>query len=174
MMVTNEDNPLTAGCCTTALGLWGWSPPLLAADTRLKRWVDRVLPRTGLPVGLYFGAVAVLLSVAPHLTLRGALAMDGLAALLGGGWCSLNFWRCRHAHCLVTGGGWSLLALFSFVEAGMGRTYIGGDEGLVLLGLLAAGLLFEGAWSCLFRSNIVLAPTRAPGLTGTRRSSLSP
>jgi hypothetical protein len=160
-------------CCSPALGLWGWSPPLLAADTPLKRWADRVLPRSGLPIFLYFAIVAALLNLAPHLPLRGALAVDGLAALLGGGWCSLNFWRCRHAHCLVTGGGWSLLALFAFAEAGIGRTYIGGNEGLALLGLLAAGLLFEAAWSWMVGSNAVLAPTQARRLTGTRRSSLT-
>ena len=143
------------GCCTSARSLWGWSPPVLVADTALKRVVDRILPRTGLPVALFFALVVGLLSLAAHLALRGALAVDGLAALAGGGWCSLNFWRCRHAHCLVTGAGWLALGVFAFAEAALGRTLIGGDEQLVLLGILAAALLFEALWSWARRTNAV-------------------
>lgn len=71
--------------------LWGWSPPPLAADTRFKRLVDKLLPRTGLPVAIFFGSVIGLLVLGPHLPRREELAVDGVAALAAAGWCSLNF-----------------------------------------------------------------------------------
>ena len=107
--------------CGGRRSLFGWSPPPEAADTHLKRWVDQLMPRTGLPALLFFAAIVAVLAFAAHLPMRGALAVDGLAALAGGGWCSLNFWRCRHAHCLVTGVGWIALSGFAFAEAGLGR-----------------------------------------------------
>ena len=81
----------------------------------------------------------------------------------GGGWCGLNFWRSRHAHCLVTGPAWLALALFTFAEASLGRTLIHGYEQLVFLGVLAAGLAFEGAWYVARRTNAVMATVVRPG-----------
>jgi len=93
--------------------LFGWSPPDLPADTALKRRADRLLPRTGWAAVLYCAAVIGLLNLAPHLPERGNLAVDGLAALAAAAWCGLNFWRCRHAHCIVTSAGWAALSLVS-------------------------------------------------------------
>lgn len=126
--------------------LWGWSPPPLPADTRLKRSVDRFLPRTGLAVAVFFGSVIALLVLAPHLPRREELAVDGVAALAASGWCGLNFWRCRHAHCAVTAAGLLPLAALAIMEAGLGRTLIHGYEQLVFLGVLATGIAFEGVW----------------------------
>ena len=128
--------------------LFGWSPPDLPADTALKRRADRLLPRTGWAAVLYCAAVIGLLNLAPHLPERGNLAVDGLAALAGGAWCALNFWRCRHAHCVVSSTGWLLLSVLAFTEAGLGRSLIGGDEQLVFLAVLAAAVAFEVVWRC--------------------------
>jgi hypothetical protein len=127
--------------------LCGWSPPPRPADTRLKRWVDRLLPATGIPLVLFFGAAVAVLLVAPLAPKSGELALDGVAALAAGSWCALNFWRCRHAHCLITGAGWLALAALAFAEAGLGHSVIGGDEQLVFLVVLAAALVFEAAWT---------------------------
>ena len=137
---------------------------MLVADTSLKRVVDRILPRTGLPFLIFFGLVVALLCLAAHLPLRGALVLDGLATLAGGGWCSLNFWRCRHAHCLVTGAGWLALSVFAFAEVALGGTLIAGDEQLVFVGILFAALLFEGLWSWARRTNAVVASQPQPPL----------
>ena len=94
--------------------LFGWSPPDLPADTALKRRADRLLPRTGWAAVLYCAAVIGLLNLAPHLPERGNLAVDGLAALAAAAWCGLNFWRCRHAHCIVTSTGWAALSQLAF------------------------------------------------------------
>jgi hypothetical protein len=141
-------------CCSPG-ALFGWSPSALPADTTLKRRVDRILPQSGLPLITFFVVVAGLLNIGLVLPTRLDLASIGIASLLAGSWCSLNFWRCRHAHCVITGTGWLALAAFSFIEAGLGRTLIHGDEGLVFLAVLAAGLLFEGAWYVVRGTNAV-------------------
>jgi hypothetical protein len=145
--------------CCSPRALWGWSPPPLPTDAPLKRHVDRFVSRTGLPVVLYIAAVIAALNLAPLLPRPGELAMDGAAALAAGGWCGLNFWRCRHAHCLVTSTGWIGLSLLAFVEAGLGHSVIGGDEQLVFLGVLMVALLFEGAWYLAHGTNAVSSST---------------
>ncbi len=134
--------------------LCGWSPPSLPADTKAKRLVDRVFVGAR-PELVALALVVALLNVAPHLPLRAALALDGLAALAAGGWCSLNFWRCRHAHCLVTGTGWVGFGLFCLAEAGVGHSLIGGYEQPVFLGILAVAVAFEAGWYCAHGTNAV-------------------
>ncbi|MBO0690919.1 MAG: hypothetical protein J2P40_15270, partial [Candidatus Dormibacteraeota bacterium] len=53
-------------CCGTR-ALCGWSPPTLKADSELKRWVDRLVPRTGVGSLAFFGAVIALLVLAAQL-----------------------------------------------------------------------------------------------------------
>jgi len=60
----------------------------------------------------YFAAVAGLFGLAQNLPTPAYLAVDATAFAAGGIWCALNFWRCRQAHCLLTGSGWLLLALW--------------------------------------------------------------
>jgi hypothetical protein len=135
--------------------LFGWSPPDLPADTSLKRRADRVLPRTGWAAGLYCAIVIALLNLAPHLPERANLAVDGLAALAAAAWCGLNFWRCRHAHCVVTSTGWAALSILAFTEAALGRSLIGGYEQPVFLAVLAAAVGFEVAWRLARGSNAI-------------------
>ena len=146
----------------TPRALWGWSPPSLPPHTNLDRLVDRFLPRTGLPLVLCYAAVIAVLVGAPRLPLRAELAADGLAALIAGTWCALNFWRCRHAHCIVSGAGWLALAALSFVEAGLGRSMIHGDEQLVFLAVLVVALIFEGVW-CLARGTNAIVGAACQG-----------
>lgn len=146
--------------CGDGRSLRGWSPPPLPADTRSKRRVDLLVPRTGMAACVYLLSVAALLGMAAHLPLRPALIFDGLAALAGGSWCSINFWRCRHAHCVVTGFGWLALGGFAFLEAGLGQSLIGGDEQLVFVVVLVVGLAFEAAWSRATGGNAVVARQR--------------
>ena len=56
---------------------------------------------------------------------------------------------------MITGAGWLTLAGFAFLEAGLGRSLIRGDEGLVFLAVLGAGLLFEGVWYLTHGTNAV-------------------
>jgi hypothetical protein len=130
-----------------------WFPPALPADTPIKRRVDQLLPRTGRPAVGYFVAVFALLGLAQVLPAPAYLVVDAIAFLAGGGWCALNFWRCRHAHCLVTGTGWLALALFAVAETGVGHSLIGGDEQLVFVAVLGVGLVFEVSWYLAHRTN---------------------
>lgn len=150
-LVTTDDTCAPRSLC-------GWSPAALPADTAAKRIVDRFMPRTGLAVVLYFGAIAGLMALAPLLPRRGELILDGLAACAGASWCSLNFWRCRHAHCVVTASGWFAVAAFAGFESIIGRSLIAGDEQLVLVLVLAAGLGFESVWYLLHGTNAVVKP----------------
>lgn len=126
--------------------IFGPLPPDLAADTPMKRRVDRLLPRSGLPTVACFAAVIGLLSLAPHLPVRADLAADGLAALAGAAWCGVNFWRCRHAHCAVTSTGWLVLCILAFAGTGVGHSLISGYEQPVFLAVLGAALAFEIVW----------------------------
>jgi len=107
------------------------------------------MPRTGLPLIAFYAAVFVLLNVGAVLPKRLDLFSVGVASLAAGGWCAVNFWRCRHAHCAVTGPGWLALAGFTFVETGLGRSLIHGYEVPLFLAVLAAGLAWEAAWYAL-------------------------
>lgn len=144
------------GECCTPRTQGGWSPSRLPANTAAKRFVDRILPATGVPALLYFAAVIGLLLLAGSLPNRAGLVVDGIAAAAGGLWCGANFWRCRHAHCIVTSIGWSLLSLFAFFEAGIGYSLIGGDEQPVFLAILVAGLAFEACWTARSGTNAVV------------------
>jgi hypothetical protein len=135
-----------AGGTCRGSALWGWSPPDLPADTPLKSRADRLLPRSGISAVACFAAVVGLLSLAPHLPIRAGLAADGLAALAAGAWCGLNFWRCRHAHCAVTGTGWMLLSVLAFTGAALGHSLISGYEQPVFLAVLIVALVFETVW----------------------------
>jgi hypothetical protein len=154
---TDQSRPDRSGGVAPPSGgraLCGWSPPSLSADTKAKRLVDRVLIGA-VPALVVLAVVVALLNVAPHLPLRAALVLVGLAALAAGGWCSLNFWRCRHAHCLVTGPGWLGFGLFCFAEAGVGHSLVGGYEQPVFLGILALAVAFEAGWRWAKGTNAV-------------------
>jgi hypothetical protein len=78
-----------------------------------------VLP-TGAGQWIFFAAVAAGISAAPHLATRaGCLVLDVVVTFAASGWCLINFWRCREAHCVVSGEAWAAL----------------GDEGVNVLDL---------------------------------------
>ena len=97
--------PSREASCYGQRALWAWSPPPLPAGGALARRVDRLMPRTGVPAVLSVAGIVALLNLAPLLPDSVMLAGDGTAFLAAGGWCALNFWRCRHAHCLISGAG---------------------------------------------------------------------
>ena len=142
--------------CGPGRGISCWSvPPLLPAGTAAKRRADRFLPRTCGQQALFIGAVLALLIAGSYLPARAGLAVAGAAALIGGAYCTASFWRCRWAHCAVSGAGWLGLSLFTFTEAGLGHSLIGGREQLVFLGVLVASLAFEGAYYLVRGTNAV-------------------
>jgi hypothetical protein len=139
--------------------LCGWSPPSLPADSEMKRRVDRIRLGNAVTVGVVVLVVA-LLNVAAHLSVRPALVVDGLTGLAAGAWCSLNYWRCRHAHCLVTGPGWLAFGAFAFAEAGIGHSLIHKYEQPVFMGILGLAVFFEIGWYLARRTNAISASGR--------------
>lgn len=123
------------------------------------------LPFSNVPPVLYFGAVVLALMLAPHLAKRGELLTDGVAFIAGAAWCGINARRGGHAHCLITSVGWVLLGAGVFAEAWLGRSLIQGDEQLVFVGILIAGLAFECLWYSVTGSNRLRRPPSrgAPG-----------
>lgn len=121
------------------------SPTRLPADTPGKRLADRVLP-SGAGQWIFFAAVAAGISVAPVLHSRPSLALGAVATFAASGWCLINFWRCREAHCVVTGYGWAALGVLDVVEFALGRSVIRGDEGIVFVAILVVALAFECGW----------------------------
>lgn len=147
-------------------GLWGWSPPRRPAETALERGVDRFFPRSGVRCLLFVLAIIALLNVAPHPPARERFGAGAVAFLAAGGWCALNFWRCRHAHCAVSGAGWLALGVLALAEAGLGHSRIGGYEQPAFLGVLVIAVIFEGAWYLQHGTN---AMARGAATTGPPR-----
>ena len=142
-------------------GSWLWcSPPSLPADTRAKRTVDRLILRTGWRRCAFFIAVAGLWTIYGHVPDRAGLAVAAVASLAPGGWCSVNFWRCRNAHCIVTGAGWLALDGLIIVETLLGHSLVGGFEGVAFLAILAAGVLFEAGWYLMHGTNALTTTNR--------------
>jgi len=157
-----SDRPGSRTSCCVPRPPRGWSAPVLPANTWVKRRVDHILPRSGLPAVAYFAAVIGLLGLAQALPAPTFLAVDAVAFLAGGTWCALNFWRCRQAHCLLAGFGWLVLALFTAAEAVAGHSMIGGDEQLVFLAVLAVSLVFEAIWYLARHTNAVTPAQSQP------------
>jgi hypothetical protein len=130
-------------------------PPRLPANTRGKRLADRVLP-TGAGQWIFFVAVAVGISAAPVLPTRTGLVLDAVVTFAASGWCLINFWRCREAHCVVNGFGWAALGLLEIVELALGRSVILGDERLVFVAILVVALVFECVWRARSGTNAVI------------------
>jgi hypothetical protein len=81
--------------------------------------------------------------------------VGAVATLAASAYCLLNFWRCREAHCIVSGTGWAAFALFEFAEVARGHSLIHGDESLVFLVILALAIAFEVYWRVRHGSNAV-------------------
>jgi hypothetical protein len=131
------------------------SPPPTAADTRAKRIADRVLP-TGRSQWMFFAAVAVAIAAAPSLGREAGLWLDLVATVAASAWCLVNFWRCREAHCIVTGTGWAALAVLIAIELAAGRSFVLGSEGLVFLAILVVGIGFEALWRLRHGTNALV------------------
>jgi hypothetical protein len=121
-------------CCDAVM----CSPPSLPSDSRVTQIVDHVLPQ-GAWRCVFFVAVAVGLGVP-------SLLVGAVVTLAASTYCLLNFWRCREAHCIVSGTGWAALSFFEFAEVARGHSLIHGHEPLAFLVILALAIAFEVYW----------------------------
>jgi hypothetical protein len=80
---------------------------------------------------------------------RGGVAMASAYVLFLGTYCLLNFWHCRETHCVVTGVGWTPLALLGFAVAlapGASMSWFRVNvESAAFLVILGAGYALEWA-----------------------------
>ncbi|HVA42272.1 MAG TPA: hypothetical protein VNF50_02200 [Acidimicrobiales bacterium] len=136
------------------------SPVRLASDSSFKRLAGRLLP-TGVGQWIFFGLVFVAVSLAPNLSRRPGLALAAVATLAGSTWCLVNFWRCREAHCIVSGLGWAGLGAFGLLETGLGHSLIGGYGGAVFIAVLVVAYIFEFGWRAVYGTNAVMPHGRA-------------
>ena len=131
-------------------------PPSLQQDTRV-RLIDKLL-FTGVGRCAFFVLVAAGIIVAPLLGLRAGLALDAVTTFAAAAWCVRNFARCREAHCVVTGYGWTALAVVEVAELVLGRSLLMGDEGLVFVAILVVGIVFEVVWRLRHGTNALITP----------------
>lgn len=157
--MTTPEPPIVSRGAVQSLLQVCCSPPRLPEDTQAKRFTDRLLPR-GTWLCLYFVSVAVGVFAAPHLPVRAGLALGAIATLAASAYCLLNFWRCREAHCIVSGTGWAALALFEFTELSLGKSLIDRAEGLAFLIVLLVAFGFESLWRARYGSNAVTSRPR--------------
>lgn len=104
------------------------------------------------------GLLAVLLGaffVASLLPDRIGVWIAVVLYLAVGLYCSVNFWRCREAHCVITGAGFTLLGLGLLAEALGVHTEIGEYNGPIALGVLAIAIAFEAAVRARHGTNAV-------------------
>lgn len=66
--------------------------------------------------------IAIVVAVSTSAEGRVATGIVAGFATLFATYCLLNFWRCREPHCVVTGFGWTAVAI-----AGVAATIIGGS-----------------------------------------------
>ena len=99
-----------------------------------------------------FLTVAVAWFVSQALGSPVGLLLEGAFFLVFGAYCLANFARCREAHCIVTGLGFSALAIAS-VGAVLAGHDIRGAEWTAFLALALAGHAFEAIWKARHGSN---------------------
>jgi hypothetical protein len=129
-----------------------------AAPKPTRRWhgaADQVLITTRpwlIPAAVMLGIGAG--QVANQLPSRYAMLPAAVYFLVLGGWCSLNFARCREAHCLITGAGFDVLALAALAAFGLDRHWYN-LLSLLILPVLVAGFSFEVVWTSRHGDNAV-------------------
>jgi hypothetical protein len=140
-----------AACCLPL----GSRPAALAPTRRWHAAADRFLIATRvwlIPAALALGVGAG--QVANQLPSRYAMLPAVVYFLILGGWCSLNFARCREAHCLITGVGFDALTIAALVAVIIdGHWY--NLLSLLILPLLIAGFAFEVVWTRRHGENAV-------------------
>ena len=154
----NEQRSTFAACCV----LLCERPPSLAATRGWHSRADRFLIGSRPLIVPVFVLLGFLASFAgSRIPERWSVLPLAVYFLTVGGWCSLNFARCREAHCAITGAGLTALAGAAFVAVGLGRDWRD-PLWLAALGVLVAGFLFETIWTAAHGHNAVRQDDR-PG-----------
>lgn len=149
---TGRRSPL-AGC----MSLLCERPPPLAQTRPWHRSSDRFLERSRPLIVPVFVALGFFASVAAdQMPARPALLPAAAFFTLVGGWCGLNFARCREAHCVVTGAGYSGLAVAAFAAFILDQHWTG-PLWAASLAVLAVAVVFQASWAAWRGSTAIKA-----------------
>jgi len=99
-----------------------------------------------------FVTVAAAYAASSALGLVGGLLVQAIFFLFAGTYCLANFARCREAHCIVTGLGWSALSVAGVVAV-LAQRDIRGGAWLAFLVIAVVGHGFEAVWKASHGSN---------------------
>jgi len=130
------------------------APPAPPAGGTVERVLDAYTAVTAPFLrGCYvFVTVAAAAAATSLLGPARGLAVEAAFFLVAGTYCLANFIRCREAHCIVTGAGWSALALVGTAALLMGRD-IRSDAWIAFLLIAVVGHGFEAVWKSLHGTN---------------------
>ena len=132
------------------------APPAAPPVSRFERALDTYTGMTApfLRGCFVFVTVAAAYAASSALGPVGGLLVEATFFLVAGTYCLANFARCREAHCIVTGLGWSALAIAGIVAVLVERD-IRGSAWIAFLIIALAGHGFEGVWKAAHGSNAV-------------------
>jgi hypothetical protein len=130
------------------------APPAAPARGTVERALDAYTALTAPFLrGCYvFLTVAVAAAASVLLGAVAGLAVEAAFFLVAGTYCLANFARCREAHCIVTGVGWSALALVSAAAAIVGRD-VRSEAWIAFVVITVLGHGFEAIWTSVHGSN---------------------
>jgi hypothetical protein len=124
------------------------APPAAKARNAFERALDTYTDLTApfLRGCFLFPILAAVAYGSFRLGMPAGLWLAAVYFLVFGSYCLANFARCREAHCVVTGGGWSALGVVGMWGALTGHEILGALwNAFAVIALL--GFAFEGAWT---------------------------
>ena len=101
----------------------------------------------GIPVG-----IGVFL--ASRVASPGGLYIAGLYFAAFGAYCLANFARCREAHCIITGLGWTILTVVTFTAAALHLAWFGPIWNTFLI-VFVIGHGFELIWAAVRHTHVL-------------------
>ncbi len=128
----------------------GGRPPRNGLELALDRYVRLTAPF--LRGCCVFLTVAVMFLASSRFGSLAGLMLEAAFFLVAGAYCLANFARCREAHCIVTGLGWSALAVVAVTAALVGSDLRNGGW-FAFLGIAVIGHSFEAVWKASRGSN---------------------
>jgi hypothetical protein len=130
------------------------APPVSPAASALERVLDAYTDLTAPFIrGCYvFVTVAVVAVLSAGLGPVAGLVVEAAFFLVAGTYCLANFSRCREAHCIVTGIGWSVLALVCATAVTLSRD-VRSSAWIAFIVMAIAGHGFEAIWKQVHGSN---------------------
>jgi hypothetical protein len=124
------------------------APPAPKARNAFERALDTYTDLTApfLRGCVLFPILAAVVYGSFRLGMPDGLWLAAAYFLVFGGYCLANFVRCREAHCVVTGGGWSALGVVGMWSTLTGDEILGALwNAFAVIALL--GFAFEAAWT---------------------------